>query len=167
MVVRFPAGLLPAPRSHSPKLPQDRTRLTHFRGIAPNMEVKLCLSSFRKLFSVNEWLAARSATRILLHYIFELPEPGMQGAIGSPKKQWRGCNTHTRDVVVGTDTLGEQPVPNLPREDRGTLPFVLSDLLNDVGRGHTGLGPSDGPRLDGARLVVPGGEQRGRCQRRS
>lgn len=70
--------------------------------------------------------------------------------------------THAGDVVIGTDALGEQPVPNLPGEDGGTLSLVLCDLVDHVGGSHAGLRTPYGPRFYGPRLVVPvgGGRER-------
>lgn len=63
--------------------------------------------------------------------------------------------THAWNIVVIANTLGQQPVPDLPCENRRTLPLELGDLVHHRRRGHPGLGAADGPRLDGARLVVP------------
>lgn len=65
-------------------------------------------------------------------------------------------NTHAGDVVVVADALGQQPVADLPGEDRRTLALELGDLVHHgLGR-HPGLGAADGARLDRPRLVVPG-----------
>lgn len=72
-----------------------------------------------------------------------------------------GPGTHAGDVVVRADALGEKPVPDLPGEDRGALALVVRDLGDHVRRRHPGLGAADGPGLDGARLVVPAGEEEG------
>ncbi|GIY00630.1 hypothetical protein CEXT_240131 [Caerostris extrusa] len=66
-----------------------------------------------------------------------------------------GGGTHTWDAIVCTRAFGEQPVPDLPREDGGALPLELGDLGHDVWGGHSRLAASDGPGTDGAGLVVP------------
>ncbi|GFW93728.1 hypothetical protein TNCV_4542551 [Trichonephila clavipes] len=64
-------------------------------------------------------------------------------------------NTHTWDAIVGAGAFGEQPVPDLPCEDGGALPFEVGDLGHDVWGGHPRLTASDGPGTDGTCLVVP------------
>ena len=66
---------------------------------------------------------------------------------------WRNW-TYTWDVVSIADSLREQPVPDLPGEDAGTLPLVLRDLPHHSRRGHPGLGAADSSGLDGASLVI-------------
>ena len=56
--------------------------------------------------------------------------------------------TYTGDVVSIADSFREQPVPDLPGEDAGTLPLVLRYLSHHSGRGHTGFGPPDCSRFD-------------------
>lgn len=63
--------------------------------------------------------------------------------------------TYTRNVVVRADALLQQPVADLPGEDRGTLALVRRDLGDDFGGGDARLGAADGAWSDGARLVVP------------
>ena len=63
--------------------------------------------------------------------------------------------THTGDVVVVADALGEEPVSDLPREDGGALALVLRDLVHDARGRHPGLRATDGTGLYRARLVIP------------
>ena len=47
--------------------------------------------------------------------------------------------TDTGHGVVVTDTLGQEPVSNLPGEHGWVLPLVVPDLLHHLGGGHLRL----------------------------
>ena len=63
--------------------------------------------------------------------------------------------TYAWDVVVVGDSLGEEPVADLPGEDGGALALVVGDLGDDGRRGHAGLRAADRARLDRPGLIVP------------
>ena len=63
--------------------------------------------------------------------------------------------TYARDVVVVSDALGEEPVPDLPGEDGGALALIVRDLGHDGRRRHAGLRAADRARLDRPGLIVP------------
>ena len=67
---------------------------------------------------------------------------------------WVRLETYTWDIVSVTDSLREESVPDLPGEDAGALSLVLRDLPHHAGGRHPRLGPTDGPGLDRAGLVV-------------
>ena len=63
--------------------------------------------------------------------------------------------TYARDVVVVSDALGEEPVPDLPGEDGGALALIVRDLGHDGRRRHARLGAANRARLDRSSLIVP------------
>ena len=67
---------------------------------------------------------------------------------------WVRLETYTWDIVSVTDSLREEPIPDLPGEDAGTFSLVLRDLPHHAGGRHPRLRPADGPGLDRAGLVV-------------
>lgn len=64
------------------------------------------------------------------------------------------AHTHTGDVVVGADPLRQEPVADLPGEDRRTLPLVLRDLGDHLRSGDPRLAAAYGPGPYGAGLVI-------------
>ena len=62
--------------------------------------------------------------------------------------------TYAGDVILVTDGLRQQPVSDLPREDRRTLSLVLGDLMNNLWCGDSRLAATDGTGTDGPGLVV-------------
>jgi len=62
---------------------------------------------------------------------------------------------HRRYVVLVADAVGQQPIPNLPREDARVLELQLLDVLHDFRRGNARLAAADCARQDAAGLVVP------------
>lgn len=63
--------------------------------------------------------------------------------------------THARYVVVGADALGEQSVPDFPREYGRALPLKLGDFADHLGCGHSRFTSADRARSDRACFVVP------------
>jgi hypothetical protein len=63
---------------------------------------------------------------------------------------------YTRHVVGVADCLAEQPVPDLPGEDRGALPLVVGHLVHDARRRHAWLRAADCPRFYRPGLIVSG-----------
>ena len=62
--------------------------------------------------------------------------------------------THAGYVFLGADLFGEQSISDFPGEDRRTLPFVLSDLEDDIVRGDSGLASPNRPWPNGSTFVV-------------
>lgn len=63
-------------------------------------------------------------------------------------------NTNRRHVVVGAALLRQQSVPDLPGEDRRTLPLVLSDLRDDIVGRDPRFTAADSARTYGSGLVI-------------
>lgn len=57
--------------------------------------------------------------------------------------------------VIVTDSLSQEPVPDLPGEHSWVLSLVFSNLVHHFGRRYFGLGAANHSRLDAASLVVP------------
>lgn len=57
-------------------------------------------------------------------------------------------------VVLIAHPVGQQPVPDLPGEDARVPLLVVPDALHHGGGGDPRLAAADGPRQDGAGLVV-------------
>lgn len=62
--------------------------------------------------------------------------------------------TYAGYVVVGADPLRQEPVTNLPRKDRRTLPLVLRDFGDHLRSGDPGLAASYRPRSYGASFII-------------
>ena len=60
----------------------------------------------------------------------------------------------TWNTVLITDTLRQQPVPDLPGEHGGVLLLVLADGIHNVGGCHLGFASPYHSRLEVARLVI-------------
>lgn len=63
--------------------------------------------------------------------------------------------TYARYVVVCADTLGQQSVPNFPRENGRALPLKLGDFSDHLRCGHSRFTSADRARSDRACFVVP------------
>ncbi len=63
--------------------------------------------------------------------------------------------THAGHVVVGADSVREEPVPDLPGEDGRALALVLGDALHHVRGGNARLRAADRTGLYRAGLIVP------------
>lgn len=61
---------------------------------------------------------------------------------------------HGRQVELVADPVGQQPVPDLPGKNPGVSLLVRPYVLHHGGGGDPRLAASDGPREDGAGLVV-------------
>lgn len=68
---------------------------------------------------------------------------------------WRTERSYTGYIVIGTDSLSQQSVSDLPGENWWTLSLVLSDLSHHLWCGNPGFTPSYGPRTYRACLIVP------------
>jgi len=62
---------------------------------------------------------------------------------------------HRRHVVLVANAVGQQSVPNLPREDPRILQLQLLDVLHDFRCGNARLAAADCARQDAAGLIVP------------
>ena len=67
--------------------------------------------------------------------------------------------TYTWDIVSVTDSLREEPVPDLPGEDAGALALVVGHLVDHARGRHPGLGAADGAGLDRPGLVISNAEE--------
>ena len=65
-----------------------------------------------------------------------------------------GARTYAGYVVVGAGPLRQQSVADLPREDRRTLPLVLSDFRDHLRSGDPGLAAAYRSRSYGASFIV-------------
>ena len=63
-------------------------------------------------------------------------------------------NTHTRNIVIGTDDISQESISNLPCKNRGTLSLELCNLSNDIICRNTRLGSSDSFGSNWSSLVV-------------
>lgn len=69
--------------------------------------------------------------------------------------QIQSCpRTYAGDVVVGADPLRQEPVADLPGEDRRTLPLVLRDLGDHLRSGDPRLAAAYRSRSYGASLII-------------
>lgn len=68
----------------------------------------------------------------------------------------------TGDTVIVTNSLSQEPVPNLPGKHGGILAFVIGDLVDHFGCSNLWFGSPDYPRADAACFIVPVRESRGR-----
>lgn len=59
------------------------------------------------------------------------------------------------DAVVVTNSLGQEPVPDLPGKHGGVLAFVIGDLVDHFGCSNLWFGAPDYPGADTARFIVP------------
>ena len=59
-------------------------------------------------------------------------------------------------AVLGADTVGDQPLSDLPGEHGGVLSFVLRDGVHYGGCGHLGFAAAYNSRSEGASLVISG-----------
>ena len=57
-------------------------------------------------------------------------------------------------VLWGADSLGQQSVPDLPREHRGVFMFVPGDGVHHFGGSYFGFGSADDTGFDGTRLII-------------
>lgn len=62
--------------------------------------------------------------------------------------------TYAGYVVVGADPLRQQPVADLPGEDRRTLPLVLRNFGDHLWSGDTGLTAAYRSRSYGASFII-------------
>src|SRR5687767_11718012 len=53
------------------------------------------------------------------------------------------AKTYTRDGLCRADFIGQKLIPNLPRENRRLLRFVLCDFITYGISGHSRLGSTD------------------------
>lgn len=63
--------------------------------------------------------------------------------------------THAWYVVVAAHPFGQQPVPDLPREDGRTLALVVGDLVHHAIGCHPRLRAANSTRLDRTGFVIP------------
>lgn len=63
--------------------------------------------------------------------------------------------TYAWYVVITAHPFGQQPVPDLPREDGRTLALVVSNLIHHAIGGHARLRASNGTRFDWTGFVIP------------
>lgn len=62
--------------------------------------------------------------------------------------------TYARYVVVAAHPFGQQPIPDLPREDGRTLALVVGDLVHHTVGGHPRLRAANGTWLDRTGFIV-------------
>lgn len=63
-------------------------------------------------------------------------------------------STYAGYVVVGADPLRQQPVTDLPRKDRRTLPLVLCNFRDHLWSGDPGLAAAYRSRSYGASFII-------------
>lgn len=63
-------------------------------------------------------------------------------------------HTYTGYIVVGADSLRQESVADLPREDRRTLPLVLRDFRDHLWSGDPGLAAAYCSRSYGASFII-------------
>ena len=81
------------------------------------------------------------------------PSPAIKTEIESLSPIYAG---NTRNVLLATDPLRQQSVPDLPGEHGGVLLLVVADGVHHVGSGHLRLAAAYDPGFEVARLVVSG-----------
>lgn len=57
--------------------------------------------------------------------------------------------------VIVTDSLCQQPVPDLPGKHGRILAFILSDFFDHFGSGNLWFGSANHPRLDASCFIIP------------
>jgi hypothetical protein len=70
--------------------------------------------------------------------------------------------TYAWYIVVIADALLQEPIANLPGEDRRALSLVVGDFVDHRRRRHPRLAAADRSRLDRTGLVIPAGGERSR-----